>query len=199
MKDIHLGLDFDNTIVIYDQLFYDYALKCGYIDKGIEKNKVAIRKELIENNQEDIFTKMQGVVYGKLIVDAPIQNAMADSIRNIIKMGAKVSIVSHKTKYPIIGERLDLHKASMQWLHKNGFFDNSKIGIKETNVFFEESIEKKISRIHEIGCTHFVDDLEKVLVRLNDDVDKIQFGCLEKDSKYKVLSKWKDLKMVILN
>ncbi len=199
MNLIHLGLDFDNTIVIYDELFYEYALQKKYIKNNIEKTKIAVRRELINQGREDIFTELQGIVYGKLIAKVPMQKFLAESLKYVLDLGAKVSIVSHKTKYPIFGEKIDLHKASMLWLKNNGFFDNSVIGIKEDDVFFEKTIEDKVSRIHSIGCTHFIDDLEKVLCQINDNVSKIKFGNDGNISEYKCFRNWNDLKLLLLN
>ena len=53
--------------------------------------------------------------------------------------------------------------------------DNEDLNIYEKDIYFEETIEKKIHRIEEIKCTHYVDDLEKILDKLNDKIIKIQY------------------------
>ena len=77
----HIGLDFDNTLVLYDELFYQYALSTGTIEEDIPHTKIAVRKFLIDINMENIFTEMQGIVYGRLIKEAPIQNGLIESIQ----------------------------------------------------------------------------------------------------------------------
>ena len=39
-------LDFDNTIVCYDHLFYQKAIELGLVSKDIKKNKSAIRDHI---------------------------------------------------------------------------------------------------------------------------------------------------------
>ena len=52
MNKFHIGLDFDNTIVLYDEIFYNYVLENGYIEPTIEKTKKAVRDELIKRGKE---------------------------------------------------------------------------------------------------------------------------------------------------
>ena len=47
---IKLGLDFDNTLTNYDYLFFKLALEKNLIPQDLEKNKVAVRKYLIDKN-----------------------------------------------------------------------------------------------------------------------------------------------------
>ena len=44
----YIGLDFDNTIIDYDQLFYLEAFNLNLIPNNITKSKVAVRKYLID-------------------------------------------------------------------------------------------------------------------------------------------------------
>ena len=164
MSKLHIGLDFDNTIVLYDEIFYHYALK-KYIDPNIPKTKKAVRYALIKN-QEHIFTEIQGIVYGKLIKNAPLQSGFINSLTLLSKMDCKISIVSHKTKYPIIGEKFNLHESALNWLKNNQVINNKDFILKEENIFFEETEIQKINRIKEIKCTHYVDDLKKILLKL---------------------------------
>tara|TARA_Y100000589_G_C27188199_1_gene643577 strand:- start:17 stop:643 length:627 start_codon:yes stop_codon:yes gene_type:complete len=175
MRKLHIGLDFDNTIVLYDEIFYHYALEKNYIDGNVPKTKKAVRNELIKKNREALFTEMQGIVYGKLIKDAPLQKGFIDSLVRLSQIECKISIVSHKTKHPIIGEKFNLHESALNWLKSNKVLGNNLFTIKEKNVFFEESEEKKINRIKDIGCTHYVDDLEKILFQLPKNIVKIHF------------------------
>ena len=49
---IRLGLDFDNTLIDYDSIFYKTGLKLGLIDKNIKKSKISVRNYLVNINQE---------------------------------------------------------------------------------------------------------------------------------------------------
>ena len=99
-----LGLDFDNTLIDYDLIFYKTALKLGLIDKNIKKSKKSVRNYLVNINQEHNFTFLQGQVYGKEIINAEKSEGMFDSLKKLKNKGVHLHIVSHKTKKPIIGE-----------------------------------------------------------------------------------------------
>ena len=51
-----IGLDFDNTLVCYDNLFYEIAVRKNLIPKEIEKTKNAVRNYLKLSDKENIFT-----------------------------------------------------------------------------------------------------------------------------------------------
>ena len=48
-----------------------------------------------------------------------------DMLMELKEEGNILKIVSHKTKYPIKGERYDLHKGALEWLSKNKFFNKN--------------------------------------------------------------------------
>ena len=194
-----LGLDFDNTLIDYDSIFYDTALKLGFIDKDIKKSKISVRNFLININQEKKFTFLQGEVYGKEIINAEKSEGMFEALLKLKKKGFHLYIVSHKTKFPIIGAKYDLHEAARKWLEKNKFFDNDGLNINECDVYFEVKKELKIKRIHSLKLSHFIDDLESILDLINDSVIKIHFNkdfCYESKSKYYSFSNWKKLHKV---
>ena len=203
MNNIHLGIDFDNTIVLYDQIFFDLAFKKKYIDDQTLPTKKHIREKMIKNKLEEKFTEMQGEIYGKLIAKSKVQEGIISSLRNLLSSGVKISIVSHKTKYPIKGYKYNLHDAALMWLEKNKFFDEKYIGLKRENIYFEATIEEKVKRIKTIRCTHYIDDLEKILNRLDDKIIKILFSKEEINRKigspYKILNNWNELYDIIKN
>ena len=87
----HIGLDFDNTIVLYNEIFYEYALANNHIKRNTERTKSAVRKQLILNNEEHLFTEMQGIVYGELIKNAPVQQGFIHTLEELSKMNYKIS------------------------------------------------------------------------------------------------------------
>ena len=202
MTNFHIGLDFDNTIVLYDEIFYKYALENNYISPSIEKTKKAVRNELIKKGKGPLFTEIQGIVYGKLISDAPIQDGFINALGKLHNLNYKISIVSHKTKYPIIGEKYDLHNSAYNWLVKNKVLENKLFKLNPSDIFFEETEEKKIKRIMEIGCTHYVDDLGKILLKLDDKVTKINFvkgskNAYDKNNNFVILNAWSNFNKLI--
>jgi hypothetical protein len=74
-----------------------------------------------------------------------------------------MAVISHKTQYASTDrdKKHDLRQKAMEWMEANQFFSEQGLGLKRDQVFFEETRSDKIARIRELGCTHFIDDLEE--------------------------------------
>jgi hypothetical protein len=158
-----IGIDFDNTIVCYDALFHRVARERGLIPADLPVNKSDVRNHLRRAGQEDIWTEMQGYVYGARMAEAEPYPGALDFFHNCRQAGIPVCIISHKTRHPFLGERHDLHLAARQWLEQQGFFDPRKIGLDRGQVFLELTKQAKIERIAQNGCAQFIDDLPELL------------------------------------
>jgi hypothetical protein len=157
-----IGIDFDNTIVRYDQLFHALAVERGLIPPETPVNKTAIRDFLRAAGREDDWTELQGVAYGPEIVRAEPFPGVREFFEACNRAGVATCIVSHKTKHPFRGEQHDLHAAARRFLEVHGFF-GEKTGLSDYNVYFELTKAAKLLRIGSVGCTHFVDDLPELL------------------------------------
>jgi len=62
-----VGLDFDNTIVRYDQLFHRLAVERGLIPPGVSATKQSVRDYLRAADREVDWTELQGIAYGPRI------------------------------------------------------------------------------------------------------------------------------------
>ena len=187
-----LGLDLDNTIIIYDKLFKELALKENLIPENIEPQKNKIREYLNTNNREDDFTFLQSKVYGENIDSALIAEGF-DQFLNSLDKSIKIYIISHKTKYPIIGKKINLQLKAKEWLIKKNIIGKRK-RIKEQDVFFEETLDLKIKRIEKINCDIFVDDLPKVLQKLNPAIKKILYNPQNfPNKKFDSINHWREL------
>ncbi len=160
---MHIGIDFDNTIICYDKLFHKVALEKGLIPDDLPASKGNVRDYLRKTGKEDAWTEMQGYVYGKRIMDADPFPGVFDFFRFSRDKGIPIRIVSHKTRHPYMGPGYDLHQAAYRWLEQYGFFDSGNIGLAREHVFFELTKKEKICRIKKLGCTHFIDDLPEFL------------------------------------
>ena len=198
---IKLGLDFDNTLIDYDEVFYKIAFQKGLIPKSIDRNKASVRTYLVNKNREEEFILLQGEVYGSKILEAKQSEGMFETLNLLKNNGVELIIVSHKTKYPYTGEKYNLHNAAKDWLVKNKFFDSDYLAMDEKNVFFEVTKEKKINRIHQLKINFFIDDLESILHLISDDVQKILYNpnnIKPKLQGIKELNKWRELPYLIL-
>lgn len=191
-----VGLDFDNTLVKYDSLFYRLALEKGLIDAKIAKNKSIIRNYLCSIGLEERFTELQGEVYGKRIKEAEATEGMFEALLKIKEKGVQIAIISHKTRLPYKGPKYDLHQAAWEWLGDKGFFDEKMLNINRNMVFFEETKQKKIKRIENIDCSHFIDDLPEILEGLDNKIVKILYDpyrLYNSDGQYLTLNHWKEV------
>jgi hypothetical protein len=159
---MHIGLDFDNTIVSYDALFHKVALEGGWITNDIPVSKVSVRDHLRSMGKESVWTEMQGHVYGARMDEASAYPQVLDCLYWAREQGIKVSIVSHKTRHPFLGEQYDLHKAAAHWID---LYLNDAKGplVQPDQVYFELTKESKVKRIAGIGCSVYVDDLPEIL------------------------------------
>ena len=160
---MHVGVDFDNTIVCYDALFHKVALEKGLIPADLPVNKSDVRNYLRRVDNEGAWTEMQGYVYGARMSEAAPYPGVLEFFQACRQVGIKTSIISHKTHHPFLGEKYDLHAAATAWLEQQGFFDVAQIGLPRESVFFELTKQAKLERIAQCGCTHFIDDLPEFL------------------------------------
>ena len=66
-----IGVDFDNTIVQYDELMYEIAAGWGAIPVGTPRNKKQIRDCLRQKtNGEIVWQRLQAEAYGPRILEA---------------------------------------------------------------------------------------------------------------------------------
>jgi len=199
---IRLGLDFDNTIINYESLFHKVAVERGLIPKKLPAHKKIIRDFLIEKQIEEEFTLIQAEVYGKRILEAKPTKNFIKSIQNINKREEflDIFIVSHKTKYPYIGPKYDLHYAALSWLENNQFFNKSELNFSKDNIFFEVSKIDKIERIEKLNCNYFVDDLPNILEMINPKCKRILYDPYQNyknENRFLMLKDWKDIDFFI--
>jgi hypothetical protein len=158
-----IGVDFDNTIVCYDDLFHRLAVEQGLIPRTVPATKCDVRSFLERCGRGNAWTELQGQVYGRDLLTARPFPDVVNFFRACVRAGQTVYIISHKTRYPALGPPHDLHEAAHRWLEANGFYDPRQIGLSRDQVYFESTQRAKVERIAQIGCSFFIDDLPEVL------------------------------------
>lgn len=162
---LRLGLDFDGTVVVYDEVFHRHAIERFGMPRELPVHKTAVRDWL--RSQPDGETKwieLQGLVYGLKMAEAKLAPGLAEFLRAIRTAQIPVCIISHKTEFSVAEPRVNLRAAALAWLEQNGFFTSDGFGLRREDVFFESTRAAKLQRIAAQGCTLFVDDLEEVLM-----------------------------------
>ena len=194
-----IGLDFDNTLVIYDELFGKVAKEQGVGNNEALNDKITIRNYLRSINQEELFTKIQGEVYGKRITEARAAKNMVNTLITLNQRGIELKIISHKTKTPYKGPRYDLHESAWKWIKENLKDHDGRQLFRENDVYFEETKEKKVSRIRDCKCTHFIDDLPEILEMIDGRIVKVLYCPKNREERdgMKVMSDWTQLQKIL--
>ena len=160
---MRIGIDFDNTIVSYNALFFKVAREQDAVPADIPVNKVSVRDYLRKIDKEHIWTEMQGYVYGARMGEALAYPGVIDFLKHANQAGHQLAIVSHKTRFPFLGEQYDLHSAARAWV-KSNLYEDGKALIPEDRVFFELTKTDKMNRARALGCDVFIDDLPEILL-----------------------------------
>ncbi|MBI2839860.1 MAG: haloacid dehalogenase-like hydrolase [Acidobacteria bacterium] len=151
-----IGVDFDNTIACYDVVFHRAASERGLLTPEIPAEKEAVRNHLRRIGREEAWTELQGEVYGRRMHEVLPFPGVLEFFACCRGRGVSVWIISHKTRQPYAGPACDLHCVALDWLAFHGFTELARI-------VFELTKERKLERIREARCTHFVDDLPEFL------------------------------------
>jgi hypothetical protein len=195
---LRIGIDFDNTIIAYDEVFCATAKSHGLVGSGFTGRKQAVRDSIrLLPGGELAWQRLQGQVYGKGIGQATMVPGVEAFLRRCKAEHATVVIVSHKTEYGHHDpDRVNLRKAALDWMAAQGLFENAH-AIPPENVYFEGARAEKLKRIAALSLTHFVDDLEEVLTDpgFPPDVARILFSsdASSATGPYAVCPTWRDI------
>jgi hypothetical protein len=196
---IKLGIDFDNTLVCYDPLFDAICKEKGLAAGKNISSKTRLRDALrIQEHGELEWTRIQGEVYGPRILEAkPFEGAL-EFIKHLRMQKIAFCIISHKTRFPVLGPAHDLHAWAKQWLQKYELIDSEEICLSKQKYFFELRKEAKLERIALEGCTHFIDDLPEFLSepKFPTGVHKVLFapaGNLDSCETWRTVQSWAEL------
>ena len=197
-----IGIDFDNTIISYDELFFERLSLTPFANATIQPHKNSIREYLRSCEDGELaWQALQLEVYGRHIDLAPVSKGFSNFLTNCIDQDIEIFVVSHKTRFAAQDhiQECDLIERAKSWLVAHSLV--SDYGpIKSQNVFFEPTRSEKICRIREIGCEIFVDDLMEVFLDpiFPDNVKPILFDPHDKSSNVNGLTRvrsWHELKI----
>ena len=157
-----IGLDFDNTIVCYDEAIKRLAKDVSSLPETTPKTKLGIRGFLREQDRETEWTEFQGKLYGPGMVHAKPFPAALEMIGAIQQAGHKTVIISHRSKHPYLGPKHDLHISARQWIKKHLVFKGNAL-IPERDIHLNETKDEKVALIDFLQCDLFIDDLVDIL------------------------------------
>ncbi|SVE62727.1 uncharacterized protein METZ01_LOCUS515581, partial [marine metagenome] len=142
---VRIGLDFDNTLVRYDQVFAIESKKLGVMPGNWSGSKQELRDELrTRPDGERLWQTLQGKVYGVGMGQAVLFPSVALFLIRSRYRCDDVFIVSHKTEYGHFDStRTPLRQTALAWMESRGFFDKNRFGLERKNVFFEGTRREK--------------------------------------------------------
>jgi hypothetical protein len=199
---LRIGIDFDNTIITYDDVFRAAAAAGGLVVPSFSGNKQAVRDAIrLLPDGELAWQRLQGQVYGKGIGGATIVAGVEAFLRRCSKEGAAVVVVSHKTEYGHFDpDRVNLRRAALDWMAGQRLLGGDH-GIALAGIYFESTRAEKLARIAALSLTHFIDDLEEVLSDPDfpPHVERILFadGAQPASASYVSCSTWRDIERQI--
>ena len=159
-----VGVDFDNTIISYDHLILQAAIRRGLIAGDAAPNKKALRDAIrLLPDGEASWQKIQAEIYGPEIGGAELIDGVADFLKLCGAAGVTLHIVSHKTEFAYYDTTsTNLRDAAMTWMMRQDLFTRSGGALAREQVSFAATRKEKIARIEALACSHFIDDLSEV-------------------------------------
>ena len=162
---LRIGLDFDNTIIRYDEVFVQAAVERHLLPAGFQGNKQTVRDAIrLRPRGELDWQRLQGHVYGKAIGGATAFDGLDSFLRRAREARASVLVISHKTEFGHYDpDRVNLRTAAITWMEARGFFSADGFALARADIHFATTRAEKLERIRALRCDVFVDDLEEVL------------------------------------
>src|SRR5258708_23209668 len=194
-----IGVDFDNTLISYDNVMYNRALQQGLISPDIANNKKLIRDHIrLLPGGEQQWQMLQASAYGPYIAEALLIEGVAEFFEECKRRSSQVYIVSHKTELAHYGDpRPNLRQAALRWMEEHGFFTEAGFHLSKDHVYFCGTRHEKIARISALGCAYFIDDLEEVFAEADfpAHVEKILFASDAANlTDVKVMPTWEQIR-----
>ena len=195
-----IGVDFDNTIVSYDDVIHKLAVQRGLVPTDVKVSKRHVRDSVrLAPDGEIEWQKLQAIVYGPRMEEATLIDGVQRFLEVCRRGRISVFIVSHKTEYANYDTTsTNLRAAALTWMRSKGLFQSDGLGLSERDVYFESTRRRKIERIVRLGCTHFIDDLEETFLEQTfpGDVEKILYGPHAQETGpggVRVFSSWEEI------
>ena len=198
-----IGIDFDNTIARYDDLFARLALEAGYVVDVPGGGKVVVRDAVRLQHDDMAWQRMQAEAYGARMAEAEMMPGFLGFVGSARQLGVPLVVVSHKSVFSNAVPGPNLRYAALGWMRVNGFFDPGGLGFSVDDIHFEGSQQEKVARINQLGCTHFIDDLPEIFAEKSfpDEVLRILLstGGQGADTADAVISDWFDVRDFMFN
>jgi hypothetical protein len=147
-----IAFDLDNTIICYDEAFRAAASQLDCLPgPGLAINKSTIKASALTCGGNDLWTRLQGLAYGEQIGKAMLFPGCAEFVDSTQE---ELVIVSHKTQFPVLGDKTDLRKAAANWIRSSP--------LARLPIHFFDTREAKVAKVAELLPRALIDDLPEV-------------------------------------
>lgn len=159
-SNMKIGIDFDNTIVCYDNAYKSFIDE-NQLPPSDEPLKKQVKQHFFKDSESGNlhWTQFQGQLYGKEIIKAQPYDGLINFLAFAQKKQWTIFIISHKSRFPAIGELYDFHDSAKRWLKQNSILNF----IPADHCYFLPTLKDKVNKINELQCDLFIDDLPLVL------------------------------------
>lgn len=147
-----IALDLDNTIICYDEAFRAAASQLDCLpERGNAANKSSIKAAALACGGNDLWTRVQGLAYGEQIGKGTLFPGCAEFVASAQE---ELVIVSHKTQFPVLGDKTDLREAAANWVRSTP--------LAGLPLHFFDTREAKVAKVAELRPRALIDDLPEV-------------------------------------
>ena len=154
-----LGIDFDNTIVCYDQVFHRIAQEQGLIPETVPVNKgrrSAISATSEPRKRVDRNARVTSTVPGSAKPE-PFPGVLRITSGKPLKRQVMVCIISHKTRHPLQGAPARFAPQAAYRLARSAriFSTRQRLDCPRENVYLELTKSAKLERIAHVRLHAF--------------------------------------------
>lgn len=189
---MRIGIDIDNTTLDYSESFRNQVHSVLGVDLGAN-SKSDIQAYVVEKHGGSVWTSLQGLVYSQNPLQAVLFDGFEEFVKRALGANAEITFVSHKTRYPIVGPKVDIRVPVVDLMRELLI---PPVAGYEFPIYFCETFEEKVARIREFQFDYFVDDLAQVLAGVGRPTIGLHFSCqcvTVSALSHEPVSNWKDI------
>ena len=160
-----IGFDLDHTVFDYSQSLTVALSEVFGVTLPFGSKKDFVKRFVKSEFGETEWTRFQGLLYTRYVKYVDIDKQAVNVLGELVNSGHHVEIVSHKTKYPIFGNKDDMRLiATYHFQHLIKQYCGHRLNIP---IIFAETLQEKVQYINSYPFDIFVDDLWDVIEQLN--------------------------------
>lgn len=158
-----IGVDLDNTILDYTLSVEVSAVEAIGLEIPTGLSKADQKSYIVDAAGEKGWTLVQGFSYGKNASAATVFPGFLSFLDYVLPKGHSVRILSHKSESPIAGPKVDMRKAALESLSREGISQLLANQVENlVPIVFYENREDKVAGILSSNMDIFIDDLIEV-------------------------------------